>query len=120
MRPQSAAETATIKGLRTGLTDSYVGGASAQQLDLETTSARDTKIIVPLVLVAILLILIALLRSLVAPLLLIGAVVAVWGAALGIGGLVFGSLLGYEGTEPGFRCCPSCSWWLSASTTGSS
>ncbi|MDG4857163.1 MMPL family transporter [Streptomyces sp. T-3] len=99
--PQSAAETATIEALRDKLPDAYVGGASAQQIDLETTSARDTKIIVPLVLVAILVILIALLRSLVAPLMLIGAVVAVWGASLGIGGLIFDSLLGYEGTDAG-------------------
>ncbi|WP_327356124.1 MMPL family transporter [Streptomyces sp. NBC_01304] len=99
--PQSAAETATIEALRERLPDSYVGGPSAQALDLETTSARDTKIIVPLVLLAILVILVALLRSLVAPLMLIGAVVAVWGASVGIGGLVFDSLLGFEGTDPG-------------------
>ncbi len=56
--------------------------------------------IVPLVLAAVFLILVVLLRSLVAPLLLLGAVVAVWGAALGIGGLVFGPLLGFAGTDP--------------------
>lgn len=55
----------------------------------------------PLVLVSVMLILIGLLRSLVAPLLLVVAVVAVWGASLGIGGLVFGPLLGFEGTDPG-------------------
>lgn len=55
----------------------------------------------PLVLAAVFLILVVLLRSLVAPLLLLGAVVAVWGAALGIGGLVFGPLLGFAGTDPG-------------------
>lgn len=52
-------------------------------------------------LVSVLLILILLLRSIVAPLLLVAAVIAVWGAALGIGGLVFGPLLGFEGTDPG-------------------
>lgn len=55
----------------------------------------------PLVLISVMLILIGLLRSLVAPLLLVVAVVAVWGASLGIGGLVFGPLLGFEGTDPG-------------------
>ncbi|MFD6291057.1 MMPL family transporter [Streptomyces sp. NPDC060205] len=99
--PQSAGETATIKALRQELQGSYVGGASAQQIDLEDTNSRDTKIVVPLVLVSVLLILIGLLRSLVAPLLLVAAVVAVWGAALGIGGLVFGPVLGFEGTDPG-------------------
>ncbi|KND30581.1 MMPL family transporter [Streptomyces acidiscabies] len=99
--PQSAGETATIKALRDRLKGSYVGGDSAQQIDLEDTNARDTKIVVPLVLVSVLLILIVLLRSLVAPLLLVVAVVAVWGASLGIGGLVFEPLLGLKGTDPG-------------------
>ncbi|SNX58320.1 RND superfamily putative drug exporter [Streptomyces sp. TLI_55] len=99
--PQSAGETATIEALRDRLDDSLVGGASAQQLDLADTNARDRMIVVPLVLVSVLLILIALLRSVVAPLILVGAVVAVWGAALGIGGLVFGPVFGFEGTDPG-------------------
>lgn len=99
--PQSAAETATIDALRDKLDGAYVGGPSAQQIDLEDTSARDTVIVVPLVLLSVLLILVGLLRSLVAPLILVAAVVAVWGAALGIGGLVFGPLFGFEGTDPG-------------------
>ncbi|WP_329296720.1 MMPL family transporter [Streptomyces pseudovenezuelae] len=99
--PQSAGESATIKSLRDELKGSYVGGDSAQQIDLEDTNARDTKIVVPLVLVCVMLILIGLLRSLVAPLLLVVAVVAVWGASLGIGGLVFEPLLGLKGTDPG-------------------
>nr|WTB31111.1 MMPL family transporter [Streptomyces sp. NBC_00830] len=99
--PESAGEQATIKALRDGLDGSHVGGPSAQQMDLETASARDLKIVVPLVLLSVLLILIALLRSLVAPLLLVAAVVAVWGASLGIGGLVFEPVLGLHGTDPG-------------------
>ncbi|MFE5487840.1 MMPL family transporter [Streptomyces sp. NPDC056527] len=100
--PQSAAETTTIKGLRTALGDGvYVGGPSAEQLDMTETNAGDRNIVVPLVIVVVLLVLIVLLRSLVAPLILVAAVVAVWGAALGIGGLVFESLFGFEGTDPG-------------------
>ncbi|MFF6956402.1 MMPL family transporter [Streptomyces sp. NPDC008317] len=99
--PQTAAETATIKALRTGLPGSYVGGPSAQQLDLQHTNQRDRGIVIPITLAAVLLILVLLLRSLVAPLLLVVAVVAVWGAALGIGGLVFGPVLGFHGTDPG-------------------
>ncbi|MFD5516649.1 MMPL family transporter [Streptomyces sp. NPDC127066] len=99
--PQSAAETATIKSLRADLRGSYVGGPSAQQIDLQDTNARDRLVVVPIVLVSVLLVLVLLLRSLVAPLLLVAAVIAVWGAALGIGGLVFGPLLGFEGTDPG-------------------
>ncbi|MEV7884103.1 MMPL family transporter [Streptomyces sp. NPDC002817] len=99
--PQSAGETATIKDLRDRLDGSYVGGPSAEQLDLKDTNARDRLVVVPLVLASVLLILIALLRSVVAPLILVAAVVAVWGAALGIGGLVFGPVFGFEGTDPG-------------------
>jgi RND superfamily putative drug exporter len=99
--PQSAAETATIESLRDRLDGSYVGGPSAQQIDLEDTNARDTALVVPIVLLSVLLILTVLLRSLVAPLILVAAVVAVWGAALGIGGLVFDPLFGFEGTDPG-------------------
>ncbi|MEV5975707.1 MMPL family transporter [Streptomyces sp. NPDC052114] len=99
--PESAGETATIEALRDRLDGSYVGGSSAQQLDLKDTNARDRNIVVPLVLGAVLLILVALLRSLVAPLLLLAAVVAVWGASLGIAGLVLEPLFGFEGTDPG-------------------
>ncbi|MGW1884905.1 MMPL family transporter [Streptomyces sp. NPDC001970] len=102
--PETAGETATIKALRAGLDGPYgacVGGASAQQLDLEDTNTRDRKIVVPLVLAAVLLILVALLRSIVAPLILIVAVVAVWGAAMGLGGFVFQSLFGFAGVDPG-------------------
>ncbi|MET9969872.1 MMPL family transporter [Streptomyces sp. NPDC006356] len=99
--PQSAGETATIEALRDKLDGSYVGGASAEQIDLKDTNARDRLVVVPIVLLSVLLILIALLRSIVAPLILVAAVVAVWGAALGIGGLVFGPLFGFDGTDPG-------------------
>ncbi|MCF1597274.1 MMPL family transporter [Streptomyces muensis] len=99
--PQSAGETATIEALRDKLDGSYVGGASAEQIDLKDTNARDRLVVVPIVLLSVLLILVALLRSIVAPLILVAAVVAVWGAALGIGGLVFGPLFGFDGTDPG-------------------
>ncbi|MFD7228159.1 MMPL family transporter [Streptomyces sp. NPDC059881] len=98
--PETAGETATIKALRTALDGAYVGGTSAQQLDLEDTNTRDRIVVVPLVLAAVLIVLVALLRSIVAPLVLIVAVVAVWGAAMGLGGLVFGPLLGFEGFDP--------------------
>lgn len=101
--PQSTGETTTIETLRDRLDGkgSYVGGQSAQQLDLKDTNSRDRKVVVPIVLATVLLILVVLLRSLVAPLILLGAVVAVWGASLGIAGLVFGPLFGFQGTDPG-------------------
>ncbi|MFI9779148.1 MMPL family transporter [Streptomyces sp. NPDC051956] len=101
--PQSTGETTTIETLRDRLDGkgSYVGGPSAQQLDLKDTNSRDRKVVVPIVLAAVLLILVVLLRSLVAPLILLAAVVAVWGASLGIAGLVFEPLFGFQGTDPG-------------------
>lgn len=101
--PETPAETRTIEALRAELDPegAYVGGPSAQRLDLADSESRDRKVIVPLVLAAVFVILVGLLRSLVAPLLLLAAVVAVWGAALGIGGLVFEPLFGFDGTDPG-------------------
>ncbi|MFF4499763.1 MMPL family transporter [Streptomyces sp. NPDC001401] len=102
--PESKGETRTIEALRAGLDGTYgtyVGGPSAQQLDLTDGQARDREVVVPLVLAAVFVILVGLLRSLVAPLMLLVAVVAVWGAALGIGGLVFGPVLGFAGTDSG-------------------
>ena len=101
--PETAGETRAIEALRDTLDEhgAYVGGLSAQQLDLADSESRDRSVIVPLVLAAVFVILVVLLRSLVAPLLLLAAVVAVWGAALGIGGLVFGPLFGFAGTDPG-------------------
>ncbi|MGC5399677.1 MMPL family transporter [Streptomyces sp. DT20] len=99
--PESAGERNTVNALRTGLDGAHVGGPGAQQMDLERSSSRDLRTVVPLVLLSVLLVLIVLLRSLVAPLLLVAAVVAVWGAALGIGGLLFEPILGLKGTDPG-------------------
>ncbi|MFI6283193.1 MMPL family transporter [Streptomyces sp. NPDC051018] len=98
--PESAGETTTIKKLRSDLDGAYVGGPSAQQIDLDETNVRDRMVVIPLVLVAVLLILIALLRSLVAAVILVVAVVAVWGAAWGLGGLVFEPVFGFQGVDP--------------------
>ena len=54
------------------LPDGLLGGIPAENHDIEETNARDTKLIVPLVLLVIALILIAVLRALVAPPYLIG------------------------------------------------
>ncbi len=97
------APTAGAPGaLRTALGDGvYVGGPSAEQLDMSDTSAGDRAVVVPLVIAVVLIVLMVLLRSLVAPLILVAAVVAVRVAALGIGGLVFEGVFGFEGTDPG-------------------
>ena len=74
-----------------------LGGIPVENLDVEETNARDTKLIVPLVLVVIGLILVALLRALVAPAYLILTVVASFAASLGLATFVFVELLGMSG-----------------------
>ncbi|CAG7628206.1 MMPL family transporter [Actinacidiphila bryophytorum] len=101
--PDTAGEKDTIARLRaaTAADHGLVGGTSAQRIDTASTSSRDARLVIPLVLAAVFLLLAALLRSLVAPLLLTVAMVGVWAAALGIGGLIFGPVLGFHGMDPG-------------------
>lgn len=103
--PGSSAEHRAVVVLRdhvhrVGGAQAMVGGPSAQLYDKDAGSSRDLKIIVPLVLAVVLIVLILLLRSLVAPVILLMAVAAVWAASLGIGGLVFGPVFGFTGTDP--------------------
>jgi len=77
-----------------------VGGPSAIQKDLNDAASRDTRLIVPMVLVVVLLILIVLLRALVAPVLLTLTVVVSFFAALGVGAIVFDVIFGFPGSDP--------------------
>jgi RND superfamily putative drug exporter len=74
-----------------------LGGIPVENLDVEETNARDTKLIVPLVLLVIGLILVALLRALVAPAYLILTVVASFAASLGLATFAFVELFGMSG-----------------------
>jgi len=82
--------------------EALVGGGSAFYLDTKIASNRDSKVIIPLVLLVVFLILVGLLRALVAPLLLMGTVVLSFGAALGISALLFEYVFGFAGSDPGF------------------
>lgn len=66
-----------------------LGGIPVENLDVEQTNSRDTRLIVPLVLLVVGLILIAVLRALVAPAYLIATVVASFAATLGLATFVF-------------------------------
>ena len=74
-----------------------LGGIPVENLDVEQTNARDTKLIVPLVLLVVGLILIAVLRALVAPAYLIATVVASFAATLGLATFAFTEVFGTEG-----------------------
>jgi putative drug exporter of the RND superfamily len=74
-----------------------LGGIPVENLDVEQTNSRDTKLIVPLVLLVIGLILVALLRALTAPAYLIATVLAPFAATLGLATFVFTEVFGMEG-----------------------
>lgn len=74
-----------------------LGGIPVENLDIEQTNARDTRLIVPLVLLVVGLILIAVLRALVAPAYLIATVVASFAATLGLATFLFIEVFQMEG-----------------------
>jgi RND superfamily putative drug exporter len=73
-----------------------LGGIPAENWDIEQTNGRDTRLIVPLVLLVVGLILAAVLRALAAPLYLMATVVLSFAATLGLMTFAF-SRLGSEG-----------------------
>lgn len=100
--PYSGAAADAVKGIREELKEvapsALVGGIPAENYDVEQTNARDTKLIVPLVLLVVGLILTLVLRALVAPAFLIATVVASFAATLGLLTFTFTELLGTSGT----------------------
>ena len=80
--------------------DVLVGGPSAEERDLRVSTARDNRLIVPIVLVVVFLILAAVLRAVLLPLILMGTVIVSYGAALGIGAFFFMEVFGFEGIDP--------------------
>ena len=83
-------------------TDVLVGGGTAVVYDIKEESARDTRVIIPAILVMIFLVLALLLRALVAPLLLVATVVLSFFATLGVCALVFDQVFGFAGADPSF------------------
>ena len=77
-----------------------VGGPTAVERDLRKYSTRDTKLIIPIVLLVVLLVLIVLLRAVVAPLLLVGTVILSFFASLGTTYVVSDWVFGFPGSDP--------------------
>ena len=77
-----------------------IGGPTAEERDLRQSAARDTRVIVPIVLLVVFLVLAALLRALVLPLILIGTVVLSFLAALGVGAFFFEFVFDFPGSDP--------------------
>lgn len=94
--PYSGEAAADVADIRTRLheiaPDGLLGGIPAENYDVEQTNARDTRLIVPLILLVVGLILAAVLRSLVAPAYLIATVVLSFAATLGLCTFAFSQL----------------------------
>ncbi|WP_240341593.1 MMPL family transporter [Janibacter melonis] len=81
------------------LTDTYVGGTTAEAVDVGDGAQRDRLLILPLILGLVLVALIALLRSLVAPLVLITTVMATNFAAIGVSWWIFTKVFGFSALD---------------------
>lgn len=99
--PYSADAAEQVRGVRERLQEvapgALVGGIPAENYDVEQTNERDTRLIVPIVLLVVGLILMLVLRSLVAPAYLMFTVVASFAATLGLVTFAFTELLGADG-----------------------
>ena len=82
-----------------------VGGPTAEEADLRTATDRDTRLLVPLVLLVVFAILVLLLRSLAAPAMLMGTVVLSFLAAIGGSLLLFELFADFPGEDPSYACC---------------
>jgi RND superfamily putative drug exporter len=81
---------------------SLVGGQTAIGYDVDQSSRRDNRVIIPIVLLLIALILGLLLRSIFAAGLLLATVVLSFFATLGVCALVFEHIFGFKGTDASF------------------
>lgn len=79
-----------------------VGGQTAISYDIDQSSRRDNRVIIPIVLVLIAIILGLLLRSILAAGLLLVTVVLSFAATLGVCALVFEHVFGFAGTDASF------------------
>ncbi len=86
--------------LHTVSPDIKVGGQTATNLDAREASARDLKVLVPVILLVIFVVLGLLLRSLAAPVLLVIANVLSFGATIGVSALMFNHVFGFPGADP--------------------
>jgi len=103
--PYSATTFSYIARLRSqyahaGLHDVNVGGVQAQQYDYKQVTARDDRVLIPIILVIVSIILGLLLRSVIAPLALLATVVLSFAASFGISMVIFRQLFHFAGLDP--------------------
>ena len=94
--PYSGGAAGAVKGIRERLHQlaptGLLGGIPAENYDIEQTNARDTRLVIPLVLLVVGLILVAVLRALVAPAYLLATVILSFAASLGLCTFAFSQL----------------------------
>jgi RND superfamily putative drug exporter len=99
--PYSSDAADAVEGIRDHLhaidPGGLLGGIPVENYDVEQTNSRDTRLIVPLILLVVGLILAGLLRALVAPGYLIVTVVASFAATLGLMTFAFTEVFGTDG-----------------------
>jgi RND superfamily putative drug exporter len=105
--PSSTAALRTVERARAAVyriegAHAQVGGNTAIVLDTQEAAARDSEVIIPIVLVVVFLVLALLLRAIVASLLLMATVVLSFGAALGVSSLMFNHVFRFAGAEASF------------------
>ena len=101
--PKANAAVDALRARLHALPDAHakVGGQAAINLDVNRASARDLRVVVPIVLIVVFVILGLLLRALLAPLVLMATVVLSFFAALGASALIF-ELVGFHHADPSF------------------
>jgi RND superfamily putative drug exporter len=105
--PSSTAAMHTVEKAREAVhkipgAHAEIGGNTAIALDTQEAAARDSKVIIPIVLAVVFAILALLLRAIVAPLLLMATVVLSFGAALGVSALMFNHVFHFAGADASF------------------
>jgi RND superfamily putative drug exporter len=82
--------------------DVLVGGPTAEEADVRAANERDTRVIVPLVLLVVFAILVVLLRAVVIPVVLMLAVVLSFFAAIGVSLVGFELFTDFPGEDPSY------------------
>ncbi|HEY0118486.1 MAG TPA: MMPL family transporter [Cellulomonas sp.] len=102
--PDSQAAYDTVDRVREAVhavpgADALVGGQSATTVDVERAAWRDSRVVIPIMLLAVFVILMVLLRAIVAPLVLMGTVVLSFAASMGVSALAYRHVFGFEGAD---------------------
>ena len=101
--PFGSAGTTAIAGLRERLSqdapDALVGGNPAIQYDTAQSAARDTAVIIPLVLVVIFIVIALLLQAIIAPLVLVVTTALSFAASFGLASLLWRFAFGFSGVQ---------------------